>query len=672
MLSVNSCDKHACRRNKRVTSADPLSAADIMSSEEFQERLRTLSCICGINPETVTKKIPSANPQEVVEATLAKYQEAEALCAGTNQLLLGATMEEILPNLGDGFDALTDMIGYCDSSVYDLQTHLFIDSVVRELNKLVTINFNVDTSFYFGPGAASIYDRSSAELISKLDTREYGLPNVRFSPFDYFSDEAIIPRPFDADAKSRYDGTSSLAFHISEACLGCHIIDDRICQVPKNESINRTIGVGSVVGIAAQHVVGAYIRKCLRKHGLDLNKLARDHKDAAYRGSLGANMATLDFSMASDTISVGLCWALLANSHSSERCKKLFSLLMGCRSDFYVYDGGNPDNQAHIYEKISAMGNSFTFELESLIFTAIARAWSKRLVSEAWRKDSLKLSYEEYVEKWEQSNSGILRHWKGSSFGDDMIIVAPSALMITYQPLFERLLLILGLQLNSEKSFVDASGFRESCGADYLKGRYVRGFYLHTRDVLVSDVIRAWNFFKIFHYMSDEELSSQDFFGPFIKKLRLYRVAVDYSCCSYGSAYMHDLRVPSDVLICDDHSGNYVFREMLPAKEHSHEVKMLHMYFLPSSVRVGRDWRSAIIDRISYYEAMRNTNGNGTSAFQLLSETLNVTMGILPEISYFTVFNRYWTSIDKCLVARNSLDETKNLQYRFTIDLSNY
>lgn len=94
-------------------------------------------------------------------------------------------------------------------------------------------------------------------------------------------------------------------------------------------------------------------------------------------------------------------------------------------------------------EKISSMGNGFTFELETLIFWALATS-----VCDFLGVDSTDVSV----------------------YGDDIIVPTE-----TVSSLLETLE-FLGFRMNQEKSFWSGK-FRESCGKDYYFGIDVRPYF---------------------------------------------------------------------------------------------------------------------------------------------------------------------------------------------------
>jgi hypothetical protein len=107
------------------------------------------------------------------------------------------------------------------------------------------------------------------------------------------------------------------------------------------------------------------------------------------------------------------------------------------------------------------MGNSYTFELESLLFFGIT---------------------------WAVCNLLGLPCDQLSVYGDD--IIAPAAARTKLQAVLQE----LGFTVNTEKSYSDGP-FRESCGKDYFKGFDIRPFYLKG-NWRASDLCAFHNFLK--------------------------------------------------------------------------------------------------------------------------------------------------------------------------------
>lgn len=198
--------------------------------------------------------------------------------------------------------------------------------------------------------------------------------------------------------------------------------------VPKSTSIDRVACKEPDMNMFMQKGVGNFIRKRLKKFGIDLNDQSINQR-LSQEGSKLNTLATLDLSSASDSISTQLVYLMLPLDW--------FLLLNRIRSQFTSIDGEWHEN--HMF---SSMGNGFTFELESMIFYAITRATN-------------------YLK-------GI--RGKVSIYGDD--IICPSLSVV---PLTESLS-YFGFSVNLEKSFWEGP-IRESCGAHWYNGYSVTPFY---------------------------------------------------------------------------------------------------------------------------------------------------------------------------------------------------
>lgn len=197
---------------------------------------------------------------------------------------------------------------------------------------------------------------------------------------------------------------------------------NRVITVDKNAKTDRVIAIEPSLNLYFQKGVGAMIKRRLKRWGVDLSDQSIN-QDLARSGSWDNRLATVDFSAASDTISYRLVADLLPF--------EWYQVLDVLRSPRGLFR-----NSLIEYEKFSSMGNGFTFELESLIFWAIAKA----VVPE---------DHELYHSI--------------SVFGDDMII--PS----DYVDLYSEICNHIGFEVNAKKSF-SSSYFRESCGGYFWNG----------------------------------------------------------------------------------------------------------------------------------------------------------------------------------------------------------
>lgn len=213
--------------------------------------------------------------------------------------------------------------------------------------------------------------------------------------------------------------------------------------VPKATEIDRVACKEPEINMYLQRIVGRFIGKKLRRRGIDLTD--QTVNQALARDALRDGLATIDLSSASDSITTQLVCELLP--------VEWFCLLNDLRVHRVSIDGNS-----HEPEMFSSMGNGFTFELESLLFYALARAIA-----------------------WESHVKGRI-----SVYGDDIIV--PRQLGARLQRVFAW----FGFKVNSKKS--NWSGkFRESCGKHYYNHREVTPFYLRAPVMSKVDIIRILN-----------------------------------------------------------------------------------------------------------------------------------------------------------------------------------
>lgn len=204
---------------------------------------------------------------------------------------------------------------------------------------------------------------------------------------------------------------------------------NKVLTVPKNRKTDRVIAIEPDMNIYVQKGFGGVIRSALRRWGVDLNDQTPNQR-LAREGSISGRFATIDLSMASDTISRAIVEFLLP--------PKWVAFLEQARSPFGFFE-----DQRIFYAKFSSMGNGFTFELESMIFCALCRACYRLLGIEG----------------------------RPVVYGDD-IIVDTRAFELVIHTLSE-----CGFEANAKKSF-GSGPFRESCGKHYLDGTDVSPFYI--------------------------------------------------------------------------------------------------------------------------------------------------------------------------------------------------
>lgn len=219
---------------------------------------------------------------------------------------------------------------------------------------------------------------------------------------------------------------------------------NKITTVPKNAKTDRVIAQEPTLNIFIQKGFGKYIRRRLRRFGVDLDDQSLNQRLAAR--AYWEDLVTVDLKAASDTISKGLIQHLLPLDW--------VHALDAVRSKCYLHDGSWVP-----YQKWSSMGNGYTFELESLIFYSLASACHD-LVSPSCVPPSV--------------------------YGDDVIISAAA------YPLFREVIEQSGFTVNSEKTHSD-SCFRESCGKHYFCGLDVTPVYQKEIPNVLEEVYRLAN-----------------------------------------------------------------------------------------------------------------------------------------------------------------------------------
>jgi dsDNA-binding SOS-regulon protein len=220
--------------------------------------------------------------------------------------------------------------------------------------------------------------------------------------------------------------------------------------VPKKSDIDRVACKEPDINMFIQKGVGTFLRRRLRTVGIDLNDQSRN-RDLARLGSITNQLATLDLSSASDSVTRELVFLLLPIHW--------FTLLDASRCHVTIIDG--VEHQNHMF---SSMGNGFTFELESLLFFVLCKAVARFT-----------------------GTRGVI-----SVYGDDIICPTDMYHEISW------VLGYFGFSLNMEKSYPDGP-FRESCGGHYYLGDDITPFYIRDpvdrmdKLIDVANKLREWS-----------------------------------------------------------------------------------------------------------------------------------------------------------------------------------
>jgi hypothetical protein len=210
---------------------------------------------------------------------------------------------------------------------------------------------------------------------------------------------------------------------------------DRNIMVPKNAKTMRGIRPQPGLNVFAQLGLGSMIRDRLKSAGLDLDDQLPNQQLAKFGSQRNSDhIVTIDLKGASGHI----CKELIALCF--ERLPRWKFAMDLCRTSSMLPHGSPDEDDEYVpLYSYSAMGNGFTFELETLVFWAAVRACRRSV------KDTQQYRV----------------------YGDDIICSRLTAdLLIPF-------LDFLGFPTNPRKTFVEGP-FRESCGADYWYGANIR------------------------------------------------------------------------------------------------------------------------------------------------------------------------------------------------------
>lgn len=350
----------------------------------------------------VLRKFDDGNPATAemrVSAATQKFHDAEALCREAN----------------------AGLVGWDLYARYNLAVWRRARAIVRDiLGPFPWERFPY--ACQFGPGASLELPRRKASMSNKWGKATH-ITEASLPYYDAFRKWSNIDLP---TVMSVVDG-------------------NRVTTVPKSYATDRTIAIEPAWNSFFQKGVGSLIRSRLRRIGILLPDAQQTHQDLARVGSATGMLATIDLSMASDSVGLALCEALLP--------EQWYKVILDLRSPRGYLTGGEVVD----YAKVSSMGNGFTFELETLLFYALTAA--------CYKKDD-----RAYI----------------SVYGDDIICPTSNVELVM------SLLREAGFQLNEDKSFWTGS-FRESCGGHYFSGVDVTPFYLRAHPSSFGNAIVTYN-----------------------------------------------------------------------------------------------------------------------------------------------------------------------------------
>ncbi len=216
----------------------------------------------------------------------------------------------------------------------------------------------------------------------------------------------------------------------------------RLSTVRKTAVIDRTICTEPIINMLFQRALGEVINTTLKLcTGYDEALQPDRNRQLARLSSIDDSHATIDLSMASDTVSLRLCQEVLP--------PWIFAAIEDCRSPSTIYRG-----EVIPLHMVSSMGNGQTFPLETYLFSLLLRAEAR----------NQKVPFRRFSASYRAGSCF-------ATFGDDMI--CPSRM---YHGVL-RSLAECGFVVNYDKSY-HSGFFRESCGTDWYDGYNVRGVYL--------------------------------------------------------------------------------------------------------------------------------------------------------------------------------------------------
>lgn len=347
---------------------------------------------------------------------------------------------------------------------------------------------------------------------------------------------------------------------------------NKITTVPKTAMIDRTIAIEPTLNVYLQLGIDGHIRSRLKRWDIDLDSQAKNI-ELARMGSITGKYATLDLKAASDTVSLKICERMLP--------PLWYNLLLDLRCPY-----GKLGGKEIFYNKISSMGNGYTFALESLIFGALVYG-----------------AYREHFGNFDPKRVAI--------YGDDIIVPVEIVGLVI------RLLKGAGFSLNHNKSFIFGP-VKESCGADWFNGALVRPVFLTDIPTSISGIIcdlnRLKRMLELYFFIEIEETHIGRFLLRYIPKIVQEKLRGPYSDIEFDTylhskqhgEYKHSLfwyqrivRTPVEIRGCTD----LLFRKLMHPLRFRPGHEILEKSKLGSVFTPGR--RNA--SRVSY-----KTSASGT------------------------------------------------------------
>lgn len=317
-----------------------------------------------------------------------------------------------------------------------------------------------DGNLSFMPGDQVLLERMHEfirDILGPFDHSEWsavgrlGPGLVAFGPKESCSSVKLtkkltVTRSFSKKAHSMILSNEGWMHHLTnEGTTPLKLIEvegGKYSAVSKTALTYRPIETQPTLNLWFQLAIGKMIRhRLLERIGLDLSDQTPNQR-AALLGSIHGDVCTVDMERASDTNAFGPVKTLFESDW--------FRALNSCRTSHMWIPSLK---KFYRLERFSSMGNGFTFELETLIFSAAAHAVGSK---------------------------------KFRVYGDDVVIEK------NVVDKFIHLVRFLGYTPNLQKTYTTGP-FRESCGADYYRGVPVRPYFLKEVPINAGQIIRVAN-----------------------------------------------------------------------------------------------------------------------------------------------------------------------------------
>lgn len=283
----------------------------------------------------------------------------------------------------------------------------------------------------FGPGVdLGIHDATKTSAYHKYKTPGHATVGAAWVLENYFKDDLRL-----------------VYSHSSKLCVDSHLF-----FVPKTWDEFRTACKEPRWNSFLQLGLGRCVEARLTRVGIDIKHQADVNRKRASSCHVDGNV-TIDLKAASDSTALNFLIEVLYDfaRDDDDGSNLWLDLILKLRTPSTRVPGLGSVRQ----EKVSSMGNGYTFPLETLLFFGLAWGVCQHLG----------LDTEEIT-----------------VFGDDIIVPRDAAQLLI------ELLSLCGYLPNYKKTFLRGEFF-ESCGHDYFRGRNVRPVFLKEG---VTDVSRAY------------------------------------------------------------------------------------------------------------------------------------------------------------------------------------